>query len=64
MPHWVLVCPICNGDFNPWEISATSISEFLFPSKPILPKDGMATPCPYCGHNGVYLRTDIIYRGL
>jgi hypothetical protein len=64
MPLWVLVCPACNGDFHPWEISTKSISEFLFPSKPILPLDGLATRCPNCGHDGVYMRTDVIYRGV
>jgi hypothetical protein len=64
MPRWVLVCPICTGDFNLWEISASSVSEFLFPSKPILPRDGLGTRCPTCGHDGVYIRADIIYRGL
>ena len=62
MPHWVLVCSACHADVNLWPILTDDIAEFFMPSKPDIPSQGLDMRCPNCGHDGVYTRTDILYR--
>ena len=62
MPNWVLVCAACKTDVNLWPIFPTNISEFFLPAKPVVATQGLEMRCPKCGHDGVYKRTDILYR--
>jgi hypothetical protein len=64
MAQWVLVCHSCKKDFNIWRTPDTTIAEFFLPTKPHIPKDGLATRCPHCHKDGIYYAYDLRHRAL
>jgi hypothetical protein len=62
MPKWVLICKKCQVEFQHSQISDVGMASFYLPLKPELPPKGTMCVCPNCGHECIYLRTDLLYR--
>jgi hypothetical protein len=58
---WILICSNCKSEFQQSQISDVGMSSLLLVEKPIIP-EGHKCVCPNCGTEGLYQRTDLLYR--
>jgi len=62
MPKWVLICKNCQAEFQHSQVSDVGMASFYLPLKPELPPENQKCVCPKCGYEGLYKRTDLLYR--
>ena len=62
MAKWILICANCQAEFKCSEINDVGMASFYLPLKPVLSPEGQKCVCPQCGYEGVYQRTDLLYR--
>jgi len=62
MPKWVLICAKCKSEFEHSQISDVGMASLFLPEKPSFASTGYKCVCPNCGHGGIYIRTDLLYR--
>jgi endogenous inhibitor of DNA gyrase (YacG/DUF329 family) len=59
--RWVLKCKQCGTECVYAEIPSTGIANYFLPKKPEVPKN-FTYPCPTCGHEDTYDRSDLTYQ--
>ena len=61
-PKWVLICKNCQTEFQHSQVSDVGMASFYLPLKPDVSPEGRKCVCPKCGYEGLYQRTDLLYR--
>jgi predicted RNA-binding Zn-ribbon protein involved in translation (DUF1610 family) len=60
MAAWVLTCVACKAKFVHTKIGERLI-DYLDPTKPEMPREGVKLDCPNCGQRELYRRIDLNY---
>jgi ribosomal protein S27E len=61
-PRWVVSCRSCFKTFvHSYVGHARNVEDYLYPTEPVVPHEGVELECPKCKTKAVYHSTDLRY---